>query len=171
MLPFLEVEHLPSASTFYSAVVQPLGLRYFSTEDGHFPSVTFGNTSRRIPIFQIRQVVPSRDRPLRISRIILSAPSEAAADDAYEFALRSTNPDPGDYRSPRHPSDSGAASARRIDTSGGGTRVLITDFVGNMLEIVYQPPPDYPAHYSGSTFSIRLPRPHASSPAVRAILP
>jgi hypothetical protein len=153
MLPFLEVEHLPSSSSFYSAVIQPLGLRYFSTEDGHFPSIIYGDSSRTTPIFQIRQVVSSRDRPLRISRIVLSAPSAAAADDAYEFALRA-NPDSRDTH-PRHIADSYAAasgaSARRTGTSGGGIRVLITDFVGNMMEIVYQPPPEYPSHYTGST--------------------
>jgi len=153
MLPFLEVEHLPSSSSFYSAIIQPLGLRYLSTEDGRFPSITYGNSSRTTPIFQIRQVLSSRDRPLRISRIVLSAPSAAAADDAYEFALR-TNPDTRDTHS-RHFPDKFAAgsgvSARRTGTSGGGTRVLITDFVGNMLEIVYQLPPEYPAHYDGST--------------------
>jgi len=153
MLPFLEVEHLPSSSSFYSAVIQPLGLRYLSTEDGHFPSITFGNSSRTAPIFQIRQVVSSRERPLRTSRIVLSAPSAAAADSSYEFALRA-NPDARDSQ-PRHPAESysagGGASAQRRDTNGGGTRVVITDFVGNMMEIVYQPPPDYPSHYSGST--------------------
>ncbi|KAK4041028.1 hypothetical protein C8A01DRAFT_15168 [Parachaetomium inaequale] len=153
MLPFLEVEHLPASSSFYSAVIQPLGLRYLSTEDGHFPSITYGNSSRTAPIFQIRQVVSSRDRPLRTSRIVLSAPSAAAADSSYEFALRA-NPDARGAH-PRHFAEGhvagGGASAQRTDTSGGGTRVLITDFVGNMMEVVYQPPPDYPSHYSGST--------------------
>lgn len=153
MLPFLEVDHLPSSSSFYSAVIRPLGLRYLSTEDGHFPSITYGNASRTAPIFQIRQVISSRDRPLRTSRIALSAPSAAAADSSYEFALQA-NPDARDAH-PRHPGDSYAdgsgVSAQRRDTSGGGIRVLITDFVGNMMEIVYQPPPDYPSHYNGST--------------------
>ena len=155
MLPFLEVEHLPSSSSFYSAVIQPLGLRYLATEDGHFPSITYGYSSRTAPVFQIRQVVSSRDRPLRASRIVLSAPSAAAADHAHEFALRA-NPVTRDSHTPRHFAEhqhaaEGGVSARRIGTDGGGTRVLITDFVGNMMEIVYQPPPDYPPHYNGST--------------------
>ncbi|KAL2194593.1 hypothetical protein P885DRAFT_42760 [Corynascus similis CBS 632.67] len=153
MLPFLEVDHLPSSSSFYSAVIQPLGLRYHSTDDGHFPSITFGDSSRTAPIFQIRQVVSSRDRPLRTSRIVLSAPSAAAAESCYEFALRA-NPDVRDSR-PRHPAESyaagGGVTAQRRNTSSGGTRVFITDFVGNMMEIVYQPPPEYPSHYTGST--------------------
>ncbi|AEO60182.1 hypothetical protein MYCTH_2309112 [Thermothelomyces thermophilus ATCC 42464] len=153
MLPFLEVDHLPSSSSFYSAVIQPLGLRYHSTDDGHFPSITFGDSSRTTPIFQIRQVVSSRDRPLRTSRIVLSAPSAAAADSCYEFALRA-NPDIRESHS-RHPAENyvvrSGVSAQRRDTSGGGTRVFITDFVGNLLEVVYQPPPEYCSHYAGST--------------------
>ncbi|KAK3904788.1 hypothetical protein C8A05DRAFT_31416 [Staphylotrichum tortipilum] len=156
MLPFLEVDHLPSSSSFYSAIIQPLGLRYLATEDGHFPSITYGHPSTAVPVFQIRQVVPSRDRPLRTSRLVLSAPWAAAADDSYELALRADpdpDPDPWDTR-PRHPAEKDApsgVSARRATTSSGGTRVLITDFVGNMTEIVYQPPSEYPPHYGGST--------------------
>ncbi|KAL2024830.1 hypothetical protein VTK56DRAFT_5651 [Thermocarpiscus australiensis] len=153
MLPFLEVEHLPSSSSFYSAITQPLGLRYLSTEDGQFPSITYGNSSRTTPVFQIRQVIASRDRPLRTSRIVLSAPSAAAAEDSYDFALRA-NPDVRDVRL-RHSTETCTAasgvSAHRTSTGGGGIRVVITDFDGNIMEIVYRPPPEYPAHYNGST--------------------
>ncbi|KXX74676.1 hypothetical protein MMYC01_207317 [Madurella mycetomatis] len=153
MLPFLEVEHLPSSSSFYLAVIQPLGLRYLSTEDGPFPSITYGDSSRTTPVFQIRQVVASRGRPLRTSHVVLSAPSAAAADDAYEFALRA-NPSVRDKRL-RHPAETYTAasgvSANRTGTSSGGTRVTIIDFDGNMMEIVYHPPAEYPSHYNGST--------------------
>lgn len=151
-LPFLEVDHLPSSSSLYSVIIRPLGLKYLHTEHGHFPSVVFGNSTRD-PVFQLRQVVASRDRPLRCSHIVLSAPSAAAADDAYEFALRA-NPDPQDEYL-RHPSEAyptaGGVSALRTGTNSGRTRVVITDLDGNMMEIVYQVPNDYPAHYSGST--------------------
>lgn len=153
MLPFLEVEHLPSSSSFYSAIVQPLGLRYLYTEGGHFPSVTYGDSSPTAAVFQIRQVVASIDRPLRTSRIVLSAPSEAAADGAYEFALRA-NPDARDAH-PRHSAEShsaaSGATAHRSTTGGGGTRVRITDFDGNVVEIIYRPYPEHPSHYSAST--------------------
>ncbi|KAK4185267.1 hypothetical protein QBC35DRAFT_19419 [Podospora australis] len=151
-LPFLEVDHLTSSSSFYSAVLRPLGLRYLNTERGHFPSVTFGN-SPRDPVFQVRQVVASRDRPLKCSHIVLSAPSAVAADEAYEFALRA-NPDPQDEYL-RHPSEAyppaSGVSARRTGTNSGGTRVVITDVDGNIMEIIYQVPTDYPPHYNGST--------------------
>ncbi|KAK4194446.1 hypothetical protein QBC40DRAFT_33625 [Triangularia verruculosa] len=153
-LPFLEVEDLSSSLSFYSIVFEPLGLRHIRTERGHFPSVTFGNSTRD-PVFQLRQVVASRDRPLRCSRITVSASSAVAADEAFEFALRA-NPDLRDTSYLRHPAEayppaSGGTSAHRTTTHGGGTRVVITDLDNNTMEIVYQPPPDYPSHYAGST--------------------
>ncbi|KAK4108144.1 hypothetical protein N656DRAFT_683661, partial [Canariomyces notabilis] len=153
MLPFLEVRHLPSSSSFYSAVIQPLGLRYHSTEDGHFPAIIYGDSTRTKPVFQIRQVVASRDRRLRTSRIVFSVPSAVAAEDTYEFALRA-NPDLSDA-DPRHSGEAYTAasgvSAHRTGTSSGGIRVLITDFDGNIMEVVYRPPPEYPSNYSGPT--------------------
>ncbi len=155
MLPFLEVDHLPSSSSFYSAIIQPLGLRYLTTEDGHFPSITYGHPSSASPVFQIRQV-SSRDRPLITARLVLSAPSAAAADQAYQFALRADpDPDPWDTR-PRHLPENAPSgvSARRVTTNSGGTRILITDFVGNMMEIVYQLPPEYPPDHDGPTLRV-----------------
>lgn len=151
-LPFLEVEHLPSSSSFYSAVLQPLGLRYLGSERGHFPVSTYGNSSRD-PILELHQVVASRDRPLKRSRIVLSAPSAVATDDAYEFALRA-NPDLRDEYL-RHPNEAypaaGGVTAQRRVSSSGGIHVVIIDFDGNIMEIVYQPPSQYPSHYNGST--------------------
>ncbi|KAK0610432.1 hypothetical protein B0T17DRAFT_511936 [Bombardia bombarda] len=159
MLPFLEVAHLPSSSSFYSAIVQPLSLQYLTTEDGAFPSITFGtygrSSSRATPVFQIRQVTASSERPLRISRIALAAPSADAANDAFAFAVRA-NPDIQEAYL-RHPSEthtrsaaSGASASRSVG-GGGETRVDITDFDGNNMAIIYRPPAEYPSHYSGST--------------------
>ncbi|KAK3984037.1 hypothetical protein QBC44DRAFT_28490 [Cladorrhinum sp. PSN332] len=151
-LPFLEVEHLPSSSSFYSAVLQPLDLFFLGSERGHFPVSTYGNPSGE-PILQLRQVVASRDRPLKRSRIVLSAPSAAATDEAFKFARRA-NPDLEDehLRHPdeAYPAPSGVSAHRRI-IAGGGLHVFISDFDENIMEIVYQPPPQYPSHYNGST--------------------
>ncbi|KAK3384740.1 hypothetical protein B0H63DRAFT_448847 [Podospora didyma] len=151
MVPCLEVTHLPSSSSFYSAVIQPLGLRYLSTEDGDFPSITYGSSG---PLFRIRQVSVGRDRPLRLSHIALSAPSAAAANDAFAYAVRA-NPD---SREPylRHPfaearSVASGASASRAAGGGGDIRATIKDFDGNKMDIVYRPPADYSTHYGGST--------------------
>ncbi|KAK3346225.1 hypothetical protein B0T25DRAFT_592502 [Lasiosphaeria hispida] len=153
MLPYLEVAHLPSSSSYYSAFIQPLGLRYLSTEDGHFPTITFGDSFRATPVFQIKQVTESRERPLKLSHITLLAPSVEAVDGAYESALRA-NPDTRES-SRRHLSVSqpatNRASAKRFISKEGKTRVVVCDFDGNTMEIVYRPPPEYSSHHGGPT--------------------
>ncbi|KAK0724749.1 hypothetical protein B0H67DRAFT_480236 [Lasiosphaeris hirsuta] len=153
MLPYLEVAHLPSSSSYYSAFIQPLGLRYLSTEDGHFPTITFGDSFRATPVFQIQQVTESRERPLKLSHITLLALSVEAVDGAYESALRA-NPNTRES-SRRHLSVSqpatNRASAKRFISKEGKTRVVVCDFDGNTMEIVYRPPPEYPSHHGGST--------------------
>ncbi|KAH6614788.1 hypothetical protein B0J18DRAFT_373998 [Chaetomium sp. MPI-SDFR-AT-0129] len=151
MLPFLEVDHLPSSSSFYSAVLQPLGLHYLSTEGGHFPFATFGN-ALGTPIFQIRQVASSRERPLKTSRIVFSAPSVAAAESCFEFARQSNPKSRAPH--PRRSSESLASgvSARWLDTPGGGAVVVISDRVENVMEIVTSPASGYPQGFGGTTY-------------------
>ncbi|KAK4452110.1 hypothetical protein QBC34DRAFT_40528 [Podospora aff. communis PSN243] len=150
-LPFLEVAHLASSSSFYSSVIQPLGLSYLSTDDGPFPSIVYGDRRARSPLFELRQIRASRDRPLKPSHIVLSAPSADAADDAYESALRAT-PE-SQERSRHHPRDpfQQDCSVTRDITPGGKTQVHIIDFDGNSMEIVYRPPPEYDPYYGGPT--------------------
>lgn len=154
MLPYLEVGHLPSSSSFYSAVVQPLGLRYLSAEDGHFPCITFGDARARRALFEIRQITAGRERPIVPSHITVSAPSAEAAEDSYTSAVRANPPEPRDS-SRRRPSVSWPApsstSATRTLGGGGRLRIRIVDFDGNTMDIVYRPPSDYPPSYGGST--------------------
>ena len=153
MLPHLEVGHLPSSSSFYSAVVQPLGLRYLSAEDGHFPSITFGDARGR-PAFEIRQITAGRDRPLITSHLVVSALLPEAAEDAYTSAVRA-NPEPRESTRRRPsiswPATSGISATRTIG-GGGRIRIRIVDFDGNTMDVVYQPPSKYPPAYDGSTF-------------------
>ncbi|KAK3941155.1 hypothetical protein QBC46DRAFT_107561 [Diplogelasinospora grovesii] len=142
MLPFLEVAHLPSSSSFYSAIIQPLGLRYLYTDAEPVPSITYGTSSAAArPVFQIRQTATSRERPVRLSRIALSAPSAEAVSDAFNFAVRA-NPD-------LQRALSGASANRAVER--GEKRAKITDFDGNIMELVYQMPNDYPPRYGGSS--------------------
>lgn len=154
MFPSLEVAHLPSSSSFYSEIIQPLGLRYLSTEGGHFPSILYGDGLGGVPVFELRQTVASRDRPLKRSHIVISAPSAEAAEAAYDRAIRA-NPDIRDSRR-RHPQSSyvAASSASATRTLGGGGKVWIniTDFDGNTMEIVYRPPDGYQDHRGGATY-------------------
>ncbi|KAK1766372.1 hypothetical protein QBC33DRAFT_515709 [Phialemonium atrogriseum] len=142
MLPFLEVTHLPSSSSFYSAILQPLGLRYLSAEPSSesqsvVPIVTYGTPSPPTPVFQLRQVAA---HSIRLSRIVLTAPSTAAVAEFHSFALRA-NPDL------EKPTSAGAREAASTTES----RARILDFDGNTMEVAYLPPPDYPTRYGGST--------------------
>lgn len=140
MLPFLEVTHLPSSSSFYSAILQPLGVRYLSAEpnpesESVLPAITYGvPSSPPTPLFQLRQV---SQEDIRLSRIVLSAPTQAAVAEFHSFALRA------------HP-DLEKQPARAL-TRATETRAKIPDFDGNTMEVAYLPPPDYPTRYSGST--------------------
>ena len=148
MVPCLEVSRLPPSSSFYSAILQPLGFRYLSTEDGEYPSITFGSSLRNDRFFLIRQVRPSRERPLKVSRIVLSSPSAVALEDIYDCALR-TNPDIIELSSSSEARSVSGASIRRTYGSRGEPRVVVSDFDGNMVDVVYRPPSDAPAHYGG----------------------
>jgi len=152
MLPFLEVAHLASSSSFYSAVTQPLGLRFLSSEKGPFPSIVYGDSLGGREVFELRQIRPSRDRPLKPSHIVLSAPSAEAADDAYEFALRAT-PENRERSRDHHsgPYHQPGCSVTRSISTGGKIRVNIADFDGNSMDIMYRPPQGYPPYYGGST--------------------
>lgn len=144
MLPFLEVAHLPSSSSFYSAILQPLGLQYISTTEVASqsssspasrggPCIIYGLCQPRTPLFQLRQV-----RNPTPSRIVLSAQSPTAVSDFHRYALRA-NPDsvPGEAAPAKTPQESGAKAV---------------DFDGNIMEVVYRPPPpDRSTRYGGST--------------------
>ncbi|RKU41725.1 hypothetical protein DL546_004404 [Coniochaeta pulveracea] len=139
MIPFLEVAHLPSSTSFYSAIVQPLGLRYIpdpepeakSSSASGFSSagtgrcVTYGTSSLPpAPVFQLRQV--STPKP---SWIVLSARSPSSVADFHRFSLRA-NPDlvPA----------TGLGHRTAPETEESRARVI--DYDGNTMEVVYSPP-------------------------------
>jgi len=148
MLPFLEVAHLPSSSSFYSAILQPLGLRYLSSLEtdrasspsGGSPCATYGASISQTPILQLRQV--GNPKP---SHIVLTAQSPTAVNDFHRFALRA-NPDIVS-------SASAAANVGGLDPAEARQSCAkVTDFDGNIMEVVYRPPPsDRGSQYGGST--------------------
>lgn len=165
MLPFIEVSHLPSSSSFYSAITQPLGLRYVSVSDftstgqPTFPSVIYGlATSPPTPVFELRQVRPTPSRPLKLSRIIFSAPSPTAVRQFQASVRRSKNTDGraalvGDETLLLQFPEPSEAVGSVIGAGRGSYSVNAaeTDLDGNMMEVVYMPPPGYPEGYIGST--------------------
>ena len=88
-VPFVEVTRLPPSASFYSAVCQPLGVRFVSASPSN---IVFGSASGG-PVFEVRAAGTSNaaggggDQP-RLSRIVLSAPTRSAVADFYAAALR-----------------------------------------------------------------------------------
>uniref|UniRef100_L2FHQ9 Uncharacterized protein n=1 Tax=Colletotrichum fructicola (strain Nara gc5) TaxID=1213859 RepID=L2FHQ9_COLFN len=117
MTPYFYVSHLPSSASFYSAVLQPLGLRYISTDTltaanaddddndsktiitthprcelVRLPAaVTYGfrdqTSSPPTPVFKIREARNSFE-PLKKSRVVFSAPSPTVVTDFHSYTLR-----------------------------------------------------------------------------------
>ncbi|KAK1673036.1 hypothetical protein BDP55DRAFT_730784 [Colletotrichum godetiae] len=173
MTPYFDVSHLPSSTSFYSAVLQPLGIHYISTDSQTAPpdanananedadtdskttittsspirlpsTVTYGILSPLTPIFQIREARNSSE-PLKLSRAVFSASSPTAVTDFHAFAVRA-NPN----LLSNVPADQFTRPAL-ITQSGDIHRATVTDLDGNTMEVVYQPPPNYPPSYAGST--------------------
>lgn len=165
MTPYFDVSHLPSSVSFYSAVLQPLGLHYISTDTlnaaddydddpnsiihttpkcelARLPvAVNYGTSASANPVFQIREA-RNYNKPLRKSCVVFSAPSPTAVTDFHSFTLRA-NP----ALLPVFQSRPAA-----LTQSGDTHRAVVTDLDGNTMEVVYQPPPNYPPSYVGSTF-------------------
>ncbi|TKW59889.1 hypothetical protein CTA1_9989 [Colletotrichum tanaceti] len=171
MVPYIDVSHLPSSASFYSAILQPLGIHYISADaqtaspdvdtkavdtesktiitlsDPSRPltNVTYGTSSPHTPVLQIREARNSSE-PLKVSRIVFSAPSPTAVTDFHYFAVRA-NPKLLSVVPLGQLSRSRPAT---ITQSGDIHRATVTDLDGNTMEVVYQPPPYYPPFCTGS---------------------
>ncbi|CAN8104998.1 unnamed protein product [Discula destructiva] len=157
MLPFIEVRHLPESSSFYSTITQPLGLRYISTADSNLapfgsPSIVYGfATSPPTPVFELRQVKSTSERPLKLSRTVFSAASPGVVR---RFQQRAKEADWralfDDGRSLLSPS-LGLESPNITDDWGSSVKATETDLDGNTMDVVYNPTPTCPEGYAGST--------------------
>ncbi len=177
MPPVIEVSRLSSASSFYTAVCQFLGIRCLSSSS--VPSqapkssplsssnalsipqrgLVFGTVDTKEPLFQIVQVASTPDRPLRTSHIVLSANSLDAVSDFHAAAL-TVHPRSAAVIGTRASlaSDSAtaigaAAAAQSLEDSDVCARV--TDFDGNTMEVAYMPASysSYQPYYGGSPVS------------------
>ncbi|EPE03668.1 hypothetical protein F503_01926 [Ophiostoma piceae UAMH 11346] len=183
MLPVLEVSRLSSASSFYSAVTQSLGLGYladYTPNDNNPPPsanssalvkhnlvVVFGDEYSDSPVFQLRQV---DNRPIHPSTIVLSANSLDAVNAFHAAALRafprsaavigtkeSLNPSPENHK---HiiPSieDYFSSSAPQSHAGPASSTIVarISDFDGNTMAVEYYPyQQSSSSHYGGGRSS------------------
>lgn len=128
-MPFVQVRDLPSSASFYSAITQPLKLRYISANSS---SIVFGDTTYSAspdPVFEVRKA--SAAHRLTPSRLVLSAHSPSVVSAFRAAALRA-DPDV-------------------IISRDGEHRVVISDFDGNKIEVACSSRPGYPTSYGGST--------------------
>ncbi|KFA61331.1 hypothetical protein S40285_05875 [Stachybotrys chlorohalonatus IBT 40285] len=153
VVPFIEVSHLAASSSFYSAVLQPLGLSYIdpsfvptAVDHGPHPypssSVAYGYArTPSSPLLYLRQA-PGPQEPLRLSTLVLTAPSRAAVVGFHACALRA-NP----------PLQSNSQEGPWLGTDGGVSRAVAHDIDGNKMEVVYPDPrsPHDAVQYTGSS--------------------
>jgi hypothetical protein len=164
-LPFVEVSHLASSSSFYSATLQILGLRYLNESrdpSSSIGTVTYGLTAgvtktggkhRQAltdgrgeeikgpqPVLQIREVSRPFD-PVRISTVVIAVPAPGQIVDFYEAAL-TANPWLA-IQTDGDPIYAGGPSPRpRLGIDGGETprRATVRDLDGNTIQVVYRQP-------------------------------
>ncbi|KAI1333471.1 hypothetical protein F5Y15DRAFT_353103 [Xylariaceae sp. FL0016] len=148
ILPFVQVQDLPPSASFYSAVTQPLGLRYLSADSS---SIVFGDVSEtpHKPVFEIKRSQTAGGKgdsdatSAKPSRMVLSAHSPSVVS-AFRAAAVRANPD--------LQISVGEAGPDFLRANGSGNSCTkITDLEGNIMEVVYVPPPEYPAAHQGST--------------------
>jgi hypothetical protein len=147
MIPFLEVSHLASSTSFFSTVLQPLGLYFIQVpvpvlEPSPPRTVTFGEkTPSPTPVLQLREVATS---PPKISHVVFAASSRAVVNQVRACAARAKGtPAPiiDDFD--------------RLDGPCGQS--TITDLDGNIMEFVsrhdYSPSAyaDSPVRHTQST--------------------
>ncbi|KAJ4388001.1 hypothetical protein N0V93_008604 [Gnomoniopsis smithogilvyi] len=152
MLPFIEVNHLPSSSSFYSTVLQPLGLKYISAADPIFspsgsPSITYGSANEpSTPVLELRQIKSTAERPLKRSRVVFSAHSPSVVRSFQQRVIEADGRALLDNNRTLLGHSPGISDDWRLPI-----KATETDLDGNTMDVVYIPPPQYPEGYSGST--------------------
>ncbi|KAK7757563.1 hypothetical protein SLS62_000578 [Diatrype stigma] len=145
-LPFVQVNRLPPSASFYSAVCQPLGLRFIQASP---TNLVFGDDPYS-PVFEVRaaNIGPS---PHKRARIVFSAPSSDAVADFYAAALRAYPAlQKGGHDTFLHRQDPALGGGGSISDSNVD-RARIRDLDGNIMEVVYVNPPGYASNYGGQT--------------------
>ena len=164
-VPFVEVSHLASSSSFYSAILQIVGLRFLNESrdpSSSVGTVTYGLTAgvtktggkhRQAltdgrgeeikgpqPVLQIREVSRPFD-PVRNSTVVIAVPSPGQVVDFHETAL-TANPWLA-VQTDGDPIYSGGPSPKpRLGIDGGETprRATVRDLDGNTIQVVYRQP-------------------------------
>ncbi|KAJ1325593.1 hypothetical protein MN608_08787 [Microdochium nivale] len=141
--PFVVAGNLAPSASFYSAVTHPLGLRFISASPS---SLKLGDTTgpSPAPVFEVKQSANQGAELSRPTRIIFSAASPEVVKSFHAAALRA-NPDLLNTPSVDQPII--GISYLAPDCSSA----KVSDLDGNIMEVVYVNPRDYPPGHSGGT--------------------
>jgi hypothetical protein len=151
MVPLIEVSHLPSSSSFYSAILQPLGLRCISPEpkEDNSPlqtSIGYGVGQRDI-VLEVRQS-ENPLKPPRLSSLAISAQRRSSVFAFHSCWLKTNPPSWSQFRDNRglerfYNDRSRAIEGPWVSNEGGitVTRAVIYDHDGNRLEVLCHDPP------------------------------
>ncbi|KAI2634508.1 hypothetical protein GGS21DRAFT_105749 [Xylaria nigripes] len=114
-LPFIQVKDLAPSASFYSAVTQPLGLRFVSANAS---SIVFGSPN---PVFEVKATPANADSP-RPTRLVFSAGLPAAVS-AFHAAAKRANP------------EGNSNIVLRSDGATSECYARVSDLDGNIMEV------------------------------------
>ncbi|KAJ4255067.1 hypothetical protein NW762_009871 [Fusarium torreyae] len=170
-LPFVEVSHLASSSSFYSATLQTLGLRFLNESRDHDSSIgtiTYGipagatrpgskhrkavtdgrgDEDRGQPVLQIREVTRPFE-PVKLSTLVFAVASPDQVVDFHDVAL-TANPwlsiqTDGD---PIYPGGPSPRAPLGIEGGEIPRRATVRDLDGNTIQVVYRQPTSSRDHF------------------------
>jgi hypothetical protein len=122
--PVIQVDHLPSASSFYATITQPLSIRYLSATQTYPYTLHFGRPTPSGPevLFSLTQAI-TPNPPL--NSLVLPASNTKQIKEFYS-KCRQFNPE--------------CLETGIIDLdSGEGQKAITRDVDGNIIEAVYAP--------------------------------
>ncbi|KFH42913.1 hypothetical protein ACRE_063450 [Hapsidospora chrysogenum ATCC 11550] len=166
MVPFIEVSHLPSSSSFYSAVLQPLGLRCISPEskEDNSPlqtSIAYGVAQGGI-VLEVRQS-ENPLKPPRLSSITISAQRRSSVFSFHSCWLKTDPPSWSQFRDKRglerfYNDRRRAIEGPWVSNESGitVTRAVIYDHDGNRLEVLCHDSPTAPETFKTGRRSPRV---------------
>lgn len=152
MSPSLEVSHLASSTSFYSAILQPLGLHFIAPPDEERGAVAKLSSSSAFGLGEedvLLEIQQSENplKPPKLSSIVISAPSSSAVAGFHSAWKKADPPLWSKFRDRRglekHFDDLNLARSgpwQTDDPRSGSliTRAVVYDLDGNRCEVVHQ---------------------------------
>ncbi|KAJ6440862.1 cystathionine gamma-synthase [Purpureocillium lavendulum] len=145
VVPSIQVSHLASSSSFFSAILQPLGINFIeapAASRNHPAVVIFGVAGQ--PVLRLQQAPSSH---CKLSSLVFAAPSRLAVARFLEAALRADPP----QSQPQANTGPAPEGARHIVDADGVAKATVLDLDGNIMEAVYPDPrPHSSVQYNGA---------------------